>query len=216
MRAFARWIVVAAAVGMLAACGQKGGAGGSAGATADVMTLGSPDAKVTVREYASTTCPHCARFNEDVFPAFKAKYIDTGKVRYEFHEYLTPPAQVAAAGFLLARCAGQDKYFSVVDALFHSQNEMFTTGDVRGVLFRVGRSAGMTDEQITTCIQDEKALEALNKRVTKAVQDDKVTGTPDFWVNGKSLAGQVLAGQTYQGGEITMAQLSAAVDPLLK
>ena len=213
MRAFSRWIVVAAAVGLLAACGQKGG--GTA-ASQDVMSLGSDAAKVTVDEWASITCPHCARFSEEVFPAFKAKYVDTGKVKYRFHEYLTPPAQVAAAGFLVARCAGPDKYFSVVDALFHSQEEMFQSGDVRGVLFRIGRSTGLNDDQITACIQNEDTLKALNDRVQNAITKDEITGTPSFKVNGKKLDGQVLAGQTYNGGEITLAQLSAAVDPLLK
>jgi len=84
-------------------------------------SLGSPKAKVQVVEYASLSCPHCAKFNEEVFPAFKAKYVDTGQVRYTLREMLTPPAEVAAAGFLLARCAGPAKYFGVVDAVFRSQ-----------------------------------------------------------------------------------------------
>jgi protein-disulfide isomerase len=168
------------------------------------MRLGNPAAKVTVIEYASVTCPHCAAFNEQVFPAFKAKYIDTNLVSYEFREFLTPPVSVAAAGFLVARCAGKDKYFSVIDTLFHSQNDMYG-GDPRAMLFRIGRSAGMTDDKITACIQDQKALEALNKRVTKAVETDKITGTPTFVINGKALS-----------GEQTMTALDAAIQPLLK
>src|SRR5271170_7604643 len=82
--------------------------------TADDMSLGNPTAKVTVIEYASASCPHCARFNNDVFPAFKTKYIDSGRIHYVFREFLTPPVEVAAAGFLTARCAGKDKYFSVL------------------------------------------------------------------------------------------------------
>ncbi len=214
MRPFTRWIIVAAALGLVASCGAKGSASGDP-KSAQAMSMGSPNAKVTVDEYASDTCPHCARFNEEVFPAFKAKYVDTGLVQYRFHEFLTPPANVAAAGFLVARCAGPDKYFSVVDALFHSQAEMFSTGDVRGVLFRIGRGAGLTDDKITACIQDDKALQALNDRVQQAGKDG-VTGTPTFMVNGKKLDGQVLAGKTYQGGEITLAQLDAALQPLLK
>lgn len=201
MRALTRWFVLAAALATVAACGPKGGAGGVDAATD--MTLGDPNAKVTIIEYASITCPHCATFNEEVFPALKAKYVDTGQVRYVFREFLTPPANVAAAGFLVARCAGKDKYFNVIDALFHSQNEM--GGDVRGLLFRIGRSAGMTDDKITTCIQDEKALDALNKRVTKAINEDKITGTPTFVINGKELV-----------GEQTLAQFDAAIQPLLK
>lgn len=202
MRAVARRLVLAAAVSLLAACGQGGG--GSA-VSSDDNAMGPANAKVTVVEYASVTCPHCARFNEEVFPAFKAKYVDTGQVRYVFREFLTPPVPVAAAGFLIARCAGKDKYFSVVDALFHSQNEMYQSGDPRAVLFRIGQSAGLTDQQITACISDDKGLAALQKRVDAATNDAKINATPTFVINGKKLE-----------GEQTMAQLDAAIQPLLK
>jgi protein-disulfide isomerase len=212
MRALTGWIIVAAAIGLMAGCGAKGSSGGDA-KTAPEMDLGNPKAKVTVTEYASVTCPHCAAFNEEVFPAFKAKYIDTGKVHYIFREFLTPPANVAAAGFLVARCAGKDKYFNVTDAIFHSQAELYN--DPRAVLMRIGKSVGMTEDQVTACIQDEAALKALNDRFEKAMKDG-VNGTPTFLVNGKKLDGQVLAGQTYNGGEISLAQLDAALQPLLK
>ena len=202
MRAVARRLVLAATVSLLAACGQ-GGAGSAV--SSEDNAIGPANAKVTVVEYASVTCPHCARFNEDVFPAFKAKYVDTGQVRYVFREFLTPPVPVAAAGFLIARCAGKDKYFSVVDALFHSQNEMYANGDPRSVLFRIGQSAGLTNQQITACISDENAVAALQKRVDAAINDAKINATPTFVVNGKKLE-----------GEQTMAQLDAAIQPLLK
>jgi protein-disulfide isomerase len=197
-----RLFLTLAVGGLLAACNQAGAAGA---AGSDEMALGDPKAKVTVIEYASVTCPHCARFNDEVFPAFKAKYIDTGKVRYVFREFLTPPQQVAAAGFLLARCAGKDKYFNVVDAIMRSQNEMFTGGDPRGVLLRIGRSAGLTDEKSLACIADEKALQALNDRFEKAINKDKIDGTPSFVINGKKL----------ESGEKTLAQLDAEIQPLL-
>src|SRR4051812_29860044 len=95
----------------LAAC-SKGGAGGAV--SAEDMSMGDAKAKVQFTEYASASCAHCARFNNEVFPALKAKYIDTGKVHYTLKEFLTPPENVAAAGFLLARCAGKDKYFTVL------------------------------------------------------------------------------------------------------
>ena len=178
--------------------------------------MGNANAKVTMIEYASVTCPHCARVNEDVIQPFKAKYVDTGKVSYEFREFLTSPANIAAAGVLVARCAGKDKYFSVIDALFHSQQEMFSGGDVRGILLRIGRGAGLSDDKITACITDEKALSALQDRIDRNGKADNVTGTPTFIVNGKKLDGQTLAGTVYAGGEITLAQLEAAVQPLLK
>lgn len=153
-------------------------------------------------EYASLSCVHCATFNNEVFPEFKAKYIDTGKVHYTFKEFLTPPAEVAAAGFLLARCAGEDKYFDVVDAIFHSQQEMFTTGDVRGTLLRVARSAGMTEQQFQACISDEAALRALNARIEKSQREANIKATPTFAINGKVV----------KEGDMTMAELDAAID----
>jgi protein-disulfide isomerase len=189
------------AAGLLAACGQ--GAGGGA-ATAEDMTMGEADAPVTVIEYASVTCSHCANFAETVFPAFKAKYIDTGQVKYVFREFLTPPNELAAAGFLIARCAGKEKYFGVIDALFHSQAEMFQS-DARAVLFRIGQSAGMTDAQITSCISSEEELAALQKRVQTAIDDAKIQATPTFVINGETMQ-----------GEQTMAQFDAAIQPLLK
>ena len=195
-----RLLLVAAAGASLALAGCNKGAGGAA-ASAEDMTLGDPGAKVKLVEYASTTCSHCAAFNETTFPAFKAKYIDTGKVHYTLKEFLTPPEQVAAAGFLIARCAGKDKYFTVVDALFRGQQEMFQSGDMRGGLLRVAQSAGMTEEQFNACVQDEDALKSLNTRVEKAIRQDGISATPTFVVNGKKI----------KEGDITMAELDAAV-----
>ena len=165
------------------------------------MSLGNPAAKVTMIEYASVACPHCARFNNEVFPAFKAKYIDTGKVHYVAREALTGDPAIAAAGFLIARCAGKDKYFQVVDAIYHAQQEMFTGGDPHAVLLNIARSAGITDAQFEACIKDEGALNALNARGSGYVKDDKINGTPTFVINGK----------VYDKGEMTLAELDAAV-----
>ena len=195
---FNRRLLVVAALGALALAGCSKGAGTVD--TAD-MTLGDPNAKVKMVEYASLTCSHCGTFNNDVFPAFKAKYIDTNKVHYTFKEFLTPPNEVAAAGFLTARCAGKDKYFNVTDAIFHAQQEMFTTGDMRGVLLRIAQSAGLTEEQFNACITDEAALKALNERVEKAIKVDKVNATPTFVINGKKV----------KEGEVSLAELDAAV-----
>ena len=171
------------------------------GASADAMTMGNADAPVHMEEYASTTCSHCASFALEVFPAFKAKYIDTGKVKYTFHEFLTPPEAIAAAGFLTARCAGKDKYFSVIDALFHSQEEMFRTGDARGTLLKVAQSAGMTEDEFTACVSDEAAGKALDARVEKAIKDEGIRSTPTFIFNGKKV----------KEGAMTMEELDAAV-----
>jgi protein-disulfide isomerase len=187
---------VAAAALSLAGCNK----GGSSGPAKGDMSLGSPDAKVQVVEYASASCSHCAKFNNTVFPAFKAKYIDTGKVHYTLKEFLTPPEEVAAAGFLMARCAGKDKYFTVLDAIFTNQPEMFQSGDFRGVLLRIAQSVGMTEEQFNKCVSDPDALKALNARVQQAIKDG-VASTPTFFVNGKKVA----------EGEVTLEKLSAAI-----
>jgi protein-disulfide isomerase len=193
-------VALTASLGVaLAGCGDK-----KESVSADDMSLGNPNAKVTVVEYASASCIHCGRWNNEVFPAFKAKYIDTGRVNYVYREFLTEPVQVASASFLMARCAGKDKYFSVLDSVYRSQEEMFTTGDYRGVLLRVAQSAGMDEAQFTSCVTDEKALKALNDRVEKYQADAKITGTPTFIINGKKAGGD-------DGGEQSMAELDAAI-----
>jgi len=196
-----RRLVMVAAAGAalaLAGCNQGGGGGG---ATGDAMTLGDPNAKVHMEEYASTTCSHCGDFNNNVFPQFKAKYIDTGKVRYTLHEFLTPPEAVAAAGFLTARCAGKEKYFAVIDALFHSQAEMYATGDARGTLLKVARSAGMSEDQFNKCVADEAANKALAERVEASMKNRNISSTPTFFFNGKKV----------KEGAMTMEELDAAV-----
>jgi protein-disulfide isomerase len=169
-------------------------------AASDEMTMGNPKAPVTMIEYASVACPHCGRFNNEVFPAFKAKYIDTGQVFYIAREALTGDPAVAAAGFLTARCAGKAKYFQVVDAIYHAQAQIETGGQARQVLETIARSAGLTDAQFSACITDEKAQTALNARWDRYINDDKITATPTFVINGQTLS-----------GEMSMPQLDAAV-----
>jgi protein-disulfide isomerase len=173
----------------LAACKPSGGPGGAA--TGD-MSLGNPNAKVQVVEYASLGCPICAKWNNDNFAAFKTKYIDTGKVHYTLKEMLTGDEAVSAAGFLLARCAGKDKYFQVVDAVWRAEQDLLESGrgaDERDRLFKVGESMGMTDPQINACINDDAALTALNKRINEGADAAKIHSTPTFVVNGKASEG---------------------------
>jgi protein-disulfide isomerase len=194
-----RLLLAIAAVGALALAGCN--KGGGAAASAGDMSLGPADAKIKVVEYASASCSHCARFNNEVFPAFKAKYIDTGKVHYTLKEFLTPPEQMASAGFLLARCGGKDKYFPILDAIYKNQAEIFQTGDIRGVFLRIANSAGISEQQFNACLNDEAQIKALDARVTKAMREDKITGTPTFFVNGKKVG----------EGEVSLAQLDAAI-----
>lgn len=168
------------------------------------MSLGNPKAKVTVIEYGSASCPHCAAFSNDVFPAFQKKYVDTGQVRFVFREFLTPPEDFAAAGFMAARCGGSAKYFPYLEALYAAQQDIYNSGDMVGGLHKVGRSVGLTDAQVDSCIYDQKALQALNRRVAKA-EENGVEGTPTFLIGSKRFE-----------GEATLAAISAAVDAALK
>jgi protein-disulfide isomerase len=170
-------------------------------ARADDMSLGAAKAKVTVIEYASASCPHCAQWNAEVFPLFRAKYLDTGKVRYTLREYLTDPEAIAAAGFLLARCAGKDRYFPVLDAVFKGQDEMVATKDVKGVLARIAQNpGGLTPAQFDACMRDTAAEKALEARVERHEHVDKVESTPTFIINGKRTE-----------GEMTLPELDAAI-----
>lgn len=183
----------------LAACGKSQ----SYQALPDDMSLGNKDAKVTVVEYASIGCPICARWDQEVFPAFKAKYIDTGKVNYVAREALTGEPRLANAGAMLARCAGKDKYFQVTDAIYHAQASIFQTGDIRGELLTIAQAAGMSEDQFNACLTDEKAAKSA-ERIEKQMKADKIEGTPTFIVNGKKVGGE-------SGGEVTLAQLDAAI-----
>ncbi len=173
----------------LAACGGGHGAGSASGSPVpDEMGLGNPAAKVTVIEYASVACPVCGRWYKEVWPAFKAKYIDTGKIHYIFREMLVGDQNeqaIAASGFLLARCAGKDKYFSVVDAVFKSQPGLFE--DPNTVLVGVAKDIGISEGQFDACVRNETALNALTVRVQSNAANGKVDATPTFVINGKAM-----------------------------
>ncbi len=160
-------------------------------AAADDMSLGNPASKVKVVEYASVTCPHCAHFNATIWPVFKAKYVDTGRVHYTLKELPTQPLPLAAAGFLMARCAGPSKYFKVVDEIFRSQPR-WQTGDVRAIFLGIAQQNGLSDAQFEACLTDKDALAQFDARARRAVIDDKVNSTPAFFVNGKSVSVQSL------------------------
>ncbi len=192
---------------LVAAIGIRGASAATAPAAAPLlaeeMVMGNPQAKVTMVEYASASCPHCAAFNNDVFPAVKKKYIDTGKVKYVFREMLTDPVPFAGSAFLIARCAGPDKYFAVLDEVFHQQAAIYQSRDLAGGLLKIAAKFGLTGEQVSTCTSDERAIEGINDRVTKA-SNDGFDSTPTFVI-----------GETKLGGEKTLAQISAVIDPLL-
>lgn len=176
------------ALALGATLGACNGSGASGGLTADDMVLGSDDAPVTLIEYASTTCPHCAEFHETVWEQLKTTYIDAGRVRFVFREFPTPPPAIALAGFQVARCgaATPEQYFIRLDELFRQQAAMFATGSIEGIrakLIEIGGAAGLSEQQITQCINDQAGQERV-RRLVEAGQQQGVTGTPTFFING--------------------------------
>lgn len=152
------------------------------------IAIGPADAKVTVIEYSSLTCPHCAHFATDVFPAFKAKYIDTGKVRFITREF--PLDNIAAGASMLVRCLEPEKQFAFVDNLFNTQ-DTWAHGDGAPVarLFEAAKAAGFTKESFDKCLTDQALLDKVNAARTRAGDKFEINSTPTFFVNGKRLQG---------------------------
>jgi protein-disulfide isomerase len=169
------------------------------------MALGAKDAPVTIIEYASMTCPHCATFTKDVFPKLKSEYIDTGKVRFIFREF--PLDQVALAASALARCVAKDdaqKYFAVVDMLFRQQNDLVT--DALGTINRVGKQAGFSEQMIKDCVQNDPTVQKGILDVREhAYKTLKIDSTPSFFING-----------TLVRGETSLEGFEKIIKPLLK
>ena len=152
------------------------------------MVKGNSDAKVTIVEYASFTCPHCATFHKEIFPQLRKQYIDTGKVKFIYREvYFDAPG---LWGGLLARCMGPEKYFGIVDLLYKKQSKWAsgsTEKEILNELFSIGRQVGMEDEQINKCMQNkEKSLKMIDAYLENS-KIDKITSTPSLVINGKLL-----------------------------
>mgnify|MGYP000932347503 CR=1 FL=1 len=178
-----------AAMTALAGCNQGGG-----GAVEGDMARGAAEgAAVTVVEYASVTCGACAAWHDQVWPEFKAKYVDTNKVRFIFREFPTPPQDVAVAGFLVARCAGEDKYFEVIGQIMASQREWQAGVSPRESLIRVAHAAGLSNQQFEDCVRDQDAIKAMESRI-RAAMDAGVSGTPTFMINGRQAPDNSLDG----------------------
>ncbi|MEM6617860.1 MAG: DsbA family protein [Pseudomonadota bacterium] len=149
------------------------------------MALGAEDAPVTVIEYASFTCPHCARFHETVFPPLKENYIDTGKVRFISREVYFDRFGLWAG--MMARCGGGDRYFGIVDMLYKRQASWSRAGDpasVVGEMRKIGLTAGLTNEDLDACFQDQAKAEALVAEYQKNASADNVEATPTLIING--------------------------------
>jgi protein-disulfide isomerase len=153
------------------------------------MTMGSPDAPVTLVEYAMFTCPHCKAFQEEVFPQIKKNFIDTGKVRLIYREvYFNRPSLWAA---MIARCAPADRYFGIVDLLFERQAQWsgaFDSEPMMKELYSIGRQAGLTDEEMQACVTDRAFAEALVAEFQKNAAADGIDATPTFLINGEKVS----------------------------
>ena len=152
--------------------------------------VGDPEAPVTIIEYASMTCPHCRRFHKEVYPVIKEKYIDTGKAKLYFREFPFDPS--SAAAFMLAQCAGEDKYFSMVDILFEQQ-PIWTRGKVVDELFKIAKLAGFTQESFAACLKNQELLDNVLSIQKKAAEDYGVDATPTFFINGTKYSGNMSA-----------------------
>jgi protein-disulfide isomerase len=148
--------------------------------------LGDPKAPVTIVEYASMTCPHCAKFHETVYPEMKRKYVDTGKVRFVFREF--PLDSLAAAASVLARCAGNEKFFPLVETLFAQQQEWRVQKPLQP-LFAIAQQAGFTQQSFDACLENQQILQGIEEAKMRAVSRFNVESTPTFFINGRVVRG---------------------------
>lgn len=154
------------------------------------MTLGSPKAPVQFVVYASASCPHCAHWWTEELPQVRKAFIDTGKVRLVFREFLTPPTEFAAAGFILARRI-PGKYFDVLATIFQRQEEIYRSEKLWEGLEAIGKQYGLTPAQFSAALKDPAALKAVNDRFFRAINQDNIEVTPTFFVNGSPIEGDI-------------------------
>jgi protein-disulfide isomerase len=164
------------------------------------MAMGPETAKVVVVEYASASCPHCADFYKETFPALKKDYIDTGKIRFIFREF--PHNDVAVAAFMLARCAPKEKYFPMID-MFFEQQDAWLQAPLEG-LQKIAQLAGMTKESFDACLKNQEVAKGILAVRDKASNEFGVTGVPTFFINGEIMK-----------GELSIEEFRKKIDPLL-
>jgi protein-disulfide isomerase len=166
------------------------------------QTMGAADAPVTIIEYASMTCPHCAHFHQTTYPEMKQKYVDTGKIRFIFREF--PLDQLAAAGSMLARCAGKDKFFPLLEALFAQQSDWVVQKPLQPLL-AIAKQAGFTQQTFDQCLANQQILNGIEESRNRAANKFNVNSTPTFFINGKIFR-----------GALTPEELDKQVAPYLK
>jgi protein-disulfide isomerase len=169
------------------------------------LAMGDPKAPVTMIEYASMTCPHCAHFQEVTFPEIKKRYIDTGKVRYILRDF--PLDNLAGAAFVLAHCAAKDdagKYYSMVETLFSQQRQWAVEKPVPP-LMAIAKQAGLSEQDFNACLTNQKAWDAMESVRQRAMKQFKVESTPTFFING-----------TQVNGAVSIEEFAKVIDPYLK
>ena len=194
---FPRALLAALSLILIPACGNANGQDGEAdsaaapeGSALSEMFQGDADAPVTLIEYASVTCGACKQFHETVYPALKTRYVDTGKLRYVFREFPTPPEDIALAGFALARCAGPDRYFEVLDDLFEHQVGIIQAarnGAAASALAAVGERHGIEGEDaFRACINSREIRRAMADVILTG-EEYGVNATPTLILQGEKL-----------------------------
>lgn len=202
MASVIRTSILFGAAALLTACGNAGSDNNSSSATEtpaasagdrtaferpDDHAIGNPDAAVTLVEFASVSCGACANWHQTVYPDFKAKYIDTGKVRYVFREFLAGEPNMADAGFMIALCAPEENYFKNIKLQFDRQAQMFefrANGQLRQAYINLAKSSGLSEEDFIACMTNEELREQYMDRMQTGL-DLGVPGTPAFVINGE-------------------------------
>ncbi len=175
-----------------------------AGVLADHV-IGKADAPVTIVEYASFTCSHCATFHIGAFVKLKEKYIDTGKVKLIFRPFPTAPAQLSVAAAMLAHCAGDERYFPMISALFETQRN-WASANAAAELLKLANQAGISKEKFEACLGDNKLASDIQQTAVRGFETFGVEGTPTFFINGVR----------FDGDHENIDALSKAIDPLVK
>ena len=218
MSSLIRTIAVLSAAALLSACGGADSTstttGNGSAVTAsgersqyerpDDHAIGNPNAPVTLVEYASVSCPACAVWHNTVYPDIKKKYVDTGKVRFVFREFLASDPTIADTGFKLALCVPEERYFENISQQFKKQNQFFEfarRNKLREAYVAFAKQSGLTEDEFVACVTNNDLRDQYMARMQEGV-DIGVTGTPAFVVNGQKVKG-------------SLEDLEAAILPLL-
>jgi protein-disulfide isomerase len=164
--------------------------------------LGAADAPVTIHEYASLTCPHCATVHRDVLPEIKSTYIDTGKARLVFHDF--PLDRLALIAAMTARCAPPERYFGYLEVLFRQQEQWSRAADPRAALLRIAKMGGLSEAEFNACVSDQGLLNAIRQRAEDDSRRHSIKSTPTFLIGDKRIEGSA-----------PLAQFKAAIDAAL-